>query len=31
MAVESSMNIGGRGTVATGTIETGRCKVGDEI
>jgi len=25
------MNISGRGTVVTGTIEQGRCKVGDEV
>lgn len=31
MSVDSSINISGRGTVVTGTIEQGRCKVGDEV
>ena len=31
MAIEGSMNIGGRGTVATGTVETGKVKIGDDV
>jgi elongation factor Tu len=31
MTIENSVNIAGRGTVATGTIELGKCKVGDEV
>jgi len=31
MMVDGSLNIPGRGTVATGTIEAGKCKVGDEV
>ncbi len=31
MPVEDVFSITGRGTVATGRIETGKCKVGDEI
>jgi len=31
MAIEGTYNIGGRGTVVTGTIETGKAKIGDEI
>lgn len=31
MSVDSSVNIPGRGTVITGTIEQGKCKVGDEV
>ncbi len=31
MAVEDVFSISGRGTVATGRIERGRCKVGEEI
>ncbi len=31
MAVEGVFSISGRGTVATGRIERGRCKVGDEV
>jgi elongation factor Tu len=31
MAVESTFNIGGRGTVVTGTIETGKCKSGEDV
>ena len=31
MPVEDVFTITGRGTVATGRIETGRCKVGDEV
>ena len=31
MPVEDVFSITGRGTVATGRIETGRCKVGDEV
>lgn len=30
MSVESSFNIPGRGTVATGTIDQGVCKIGDD-
>lgn len=31
MSIEGTYNIEGRGAVATGTVEQGRCKVGDEI
>lgn len=31
MSVEGTYNIGGRGAVASGTIEQGRIKIGDEI
>ena len=31
MPVEDVFSITGRGTVATGRIETGRCKIGDEV
>lgn len=31
MSVESTFTIAGRGTVATGTIEAGKVKVGDEV
>jgi elongation factor Tu len=31
LAVDSSFNIPGRGCVATGSVETGKCKVGDEV
>lgn len=31
MSVDSAMNISGRGTVVTGTVEQGKCKVGDEV
>ena len=31
MSVDGTYNIEGRGTVATGTIETGRVRVGDEL
>ena len=31
MSVEGTYNIGGRGAVASGTIEQGKIKVGDEI
>lgn len=31
MSIESVYNIKGRGTVVTGTVEQGKCKVGDEI
>jgi elongation factor Tu len=31
MTIDGSLNIPGRGTVATGTIETGKVKVGDEV
>lgn len=31
MSIEGTYNIEGRGAVATGTIEYGRCKIGDEI
>ena len=31
MPVEDVFTITGRGTVATGRIETGRCKIGDEV
>ena len=31
MSIDSSINVSGRGTVATGTIEQGRLKVNDEV
>jgi elongation factor Tu len=31
MSIDSSVNIPGRGTVVTGTVEQGKCKVGDEV
>jgi elongation factor Tu len=31
MSIDSSVNIPGRGTVVTGTIEQGKCKVGDNV
>lgn len=31
MSVDTAMNISGRGTVVTGTIEQGQCKVGDKV
>ena len=31
MPIEDGFSITGRCTVATGRIETGRCKVGDEV
>jgi len=31
MMIDASLNIPGRGTVATGTIEQGKCKVGEEV
>ena len=31
MSVEGTYNIAGRGAVASGTIEQGKCKVGDEV
>ena len=31
MSVDTTMNISGRGTVVTGTIEQGKCKIGDEV
>jgi elongation factor Tu len=31
MSIESTFTIAGRGTVATGTVDTGRVKVGDDI
>jgi elongation factor Tu len=31
MSIDSSVNIAGRGTVVTGTVEQGKCKVGDEV
>jgi translation elongation factor EF-Tu-like GTPase len=31
MAIEDVFSIKGRGTVGTGRIERGRCKVGDEV
>ena len=31
MSVEGTYNIGGRGAVASGTIEQGKIKTGDEI
>lgn len=31
MAIESTYNIAGRGAVASGTVEQGKIKVGDEV
>lgn len=31
MSIDSSVNIPGRGCVVTGTIEQGKCKVGDDV
>ena len=31
MSVDTAVNISGRGTVVTGTIEQGKCKVGDDV
>ena len=31
LAVDSIFNIVGRGVVVTGTVETGKCKIGDDI
>jgi elongation factor Tu len=31
MAVDGAFNIAGRGTVATGTVETGKCKMGEDV
>jgi elongation factor Tu len=31
MSIDSSVNIPGRGIVATGTVEQGKCKVGDDV
>lgn len=31
MSIDSSVNIPGRGCVVTGTVEQGKCKVGDEV
>ena len=31
MSIDSSVNIPGRGTVVTGTVEQGKCKVSDEV
>lgn len=31
MSIDSSVNVPGRGTVVTGTVETGKCKIGDEV
>ena len=31
MSIEASYNIGGRGTVVTGTIDKGQIKVGEEV
>lgn len=31
MSVDASINISGRGCVVTGTIEQGKCKIGDEV
>lgn len=31
MSIEGAFNIPGRGTVATGTVETGQCKIGDDV
>lgn len=30
MSIDSAINISGRGCVVTGTIEQGKCKIGDE-
>lgn len=31
MSIDSSVNIPGRGCVVTGTVEQGKCKVGDDV
>lgn len=31
MSIDGSFNIPGRGTVATGTIDQGKCKIGDDV
>ena len=31
MSIDSSVNIAGRGTVVTGTVEQGKCKAGDDV
>jgi len=31
MSIEGTYHIGGRGTVVTGTIDTGKVKIGDEV
>jgi elongation factor Tu len=31
MSIDGSFNIAGRGTVATGTIDQGQCKIGDDV
>jgi len=31
LSIDSSVNVAGRGTVVTGTVEQGKCKVGDEV
>jgi elongation factor Tu len=31
LSIDGMFNIGGRGCVATGTVESGRCKLGDEV
>ena len=31
MSVDTAINISGRGCVVTGTIEQGKCKIGDEV
>ena len=31
LSIDTTFNIGGRGTVATGTIETGKVKIGDDV
>lgn len=31
MSIEGTYDIAGRGAVATGTVEQGKCKIGDEI
>ena len=31
MSIDSSLNIAGRGVVATGTVEQGKAKVNDEV
>jgi elongation factor Tu len=31
MSIDTAVNISGRGCVVTGTIEQGKCKVGDDV
>lgn len=31
LSIDSTFTIAGRGTVATGTIDQGKCKIGDEL